>query len=378
MRLVAVLAAPPKDSRQPQLIGDKFGASVAISRDGRTIAVGGPTTGSIGPTPGRGQVRIFRRPVGGWPGSLPPGAPAPASIEVTTGGEVLDPPEPVGGVLPNEFGAKLAFAPNGSLLVGAPATTVGAPGVGAVYAYEESGGILVPPQGPLLSTSPAGEGRFGDALGAAEGMLVIGAPKEGAQNAQSGAAYMFPVIGGTVGVPQRLVPSGNQPGDRFGAAVAVSDSVVVVGASDASTSAGVQSGAATVFRPNDAGTLIELSTLIPAQGAQQGAGAAVATNGDAVIVGAPRATVDGLSQRGRVYVYDVKQYYSAVEQPQFILENAGGETNDAFGQAVSANQRQVVAGVPLDDRPIDASTTLIDKGRADPFLLDRILRSGFE
>ncbi len=370
-RIVAELAAPPRTrAKGNSQIGDKFGQAAAVSRDGTRIAVGAP----LGGASGAGQVLIYERPASGW-----------QDVDLSVPLAALDAPL-VPGAAVSEFGASLAFTADGDLAIGAPGTASGVSGVGAAFLYV-AGGASYTQSEVLRSTTPQGQGRFGAALDLVvdangNGQLVIGAPQEGALGPveqRPGGAHVFPIGGGAVGVPQRIVPSDSAIGDKFGSSVAVRDGIVVIGAQGDDTSAGVDSGSATIYRPRAGNSGVDpVTTLLPAPGGAQGAGAAVATNGDVVLIGAPLATVAGSGARGRVYLYDVEPSYASAETPLQTIENHDGRVNDQFGRALALNALHLVAGVPLDDRELDMSTQIEDVGRADPFVLDRIFRSSLE
>ncbi len=363
-RRLTQLAAPPnvKAADGTPVSFDKFGQAVALSSDGSRAAVGAPF-GGVG---NAGLVWLFNRPPTGW-----------GDVDFTNPSAAITPPS-VSGVIPQEFGDSLAFTPDGDLVIGAPGTSIGTTGVGAAYLFDFTGGIFVPPTSPLTSTQPAGNGRFGDAIAASDKMIVVGAPQEGPMGTKPGTIYGFPLFNGIPDPPTAYRPPDVQPNDNFGSGVAIGGDTVVVGSPGADTTAGIDSGAITVFKPMPDGTLITPTKLIPPPGTAQGTGAAVATNGDVIVVGAPTAApVNPNTKTGRVLLWDAKSSYTPNEQPIQVLENVGGADQDKFGQAVAAGPRTVVAGVPLDDREIE-TVNILDIGRADPFVLDRILRAGFE
>ena len=367
-RAAAMLAPPRARAKGAGSIGDKFGQAVAVSRDGTRVAVGSP----VGGASGAGEVLVYARPSGGWQDANLAEPIATIAAPFLPGASVA------------EFGASLTFLPDGDLAIGAPGTASGVGGVGAAFVFDAGTGSDYSRTETLTSTSPQGQGRFGAALdvsldGTGSGHLVVGAPQEGALGQQSGRAYVYPMANGAIGLPQPLVSSQPALGDKWGSSVAVRDGVVVIGAVGDDTPAGVDSGSASVFRARPDGSGLDLLTmLLPASGATQGAGAAVATNGDIIVLGAPLTTVAGRVGQGRVYVYDVEVAYAASVPPRQTIENNDGRVGDDFGRALAINARGVLAGVPLDDRELDANTALEDVGRADPFVLDRFLRNGFE
>jgi hypothetical protein len=223
------------------------------------------------------------------------------------------------------------------------------------------------------------DGRFGAALAMGADLLVVGAPEEGV--AKAGAAYRFEYIANsdTFLAPTAIVSSIAAADNRFGSAVAISGSAIVIGSPKASTTFGAFSGAASLFRrPSPGGAVIESVIFVPDAGTDQGSGQSVSTNGEIIVVGAPAAD-DGLGKgQGRVYVYELKPSYTGPESPMQQLLGIGTATGDNFGSSVSVNTRRAIVGSPLRDLVLENATPLIDVGQGDPFILDAVFKSGFE
>ena len=107
--------------------------------------------------------------------------------------------------------------------------------------------VLLASQALGQALSPA-DGQIGDRFGASValdgGLLLVGAP--GVDPA--GAAYVFRLQGGQWVQEQKLIGSEAQPGDAFGASVALDGEVLVVGA-PGPTDGGTQSGSVYLFEP---------------------------------------------------------------------------------------------------------------------------------
>ncbi len=370
MRLVAAFGAPPnrrKAVEGPFGLADLFGQSVAMSPDGLRLAVGAPSGGPNG----IGEVYIYDRPNSpdGW-----------GSLDFTIPNQTITPPTTLAGARLMIFGDKVRFAPGGGIIISAPGSGVGAfDGAGAVVSYPATGGVIdTGNPTPLVSTNPVTGGAFGSSMDVTPAAVVIGAPQEGSGGSQSGAGYVFGVVGDTFTAPVLFTPPTIQPGDKFGAAIAISGTSIVVGSPGATTAQGNGSGVVTLFRNDNPIVPVPVTQFVPAPGLAQSSGASVATNGDMVIVGAPQADVGAVSDKGRVYAYKLQPSYPAFVPPVEIVENASGETNDGFGRAVSINKTQMVVGVPFDDLKLHDNSTVADVGRADPFLLDGVFRDGFE
>ena len=337
-------------------IGDKFGQSVAVSTDGTLIAVGAPEGGA-------GAVMVYARPPTGW---QDPTGLAPVSITA---------PSPQAGVVASGFGASLAFAPDNTLVIGANKSDVaGATDAGAAYLFTIGGGGAVQLGAPMTPSAPQANGRFGSSLGAATSFVAIGAPGEGSD---TGALYAFQTSGAGAGPGARSTRAGGAIGDKWGTSVSVAGGVVVVGAPDANTVAGTDSGLATVMQRGAGTSLTERTTLLPADGAGQGTGASVATNGEVVILGAPLADIDSDVDRGRAYAFELDASVTS-SRPDVTIDGLGGDAGDAFAAAVAIGRRLLLAGAPANDDEIAQGGAQVDAGRVDPFLLDGVYRDGFE
>jgi hypothetical protein len=358
---VAVLAPPRRTKHAKGGTLDKFGAAVTSSPDGSIIVVGAPDGGNAQ----TGSVFVFSEPVGGWDdlGNLTPvEIPAPTT----------DP-----SVVPTDFGNDVAFSDDGMLVIGAPGAIVnGVEDAGAVFTYSLSGPTPTQMGGPIVSETPAPDANFGFALDSDDGMLAIGSPGE---NNNTGAAYMYEFSGGTVGQGNRQEASNGQVGDKWGTSVAVGGNTIVVGAPNDDTAAGADSGSATVFMGGEGNTVMPLGVLIPPAGGVQGAGAAVDTNGEVIVLGAPFADLGGQSNRGTVLLYDFESALLGGTAPVGGYENALGQTaavqtaGDEFGSAVAVGTTRIIVGAPKSDEGSD-----LDEGRADPFVMDRIFRGSFD
>ena len=337
-------------------LGDKFGEAVAVSPDGTLIAVGAPAGGS-------GSVMVYTRPGGGeW---SDPAALAPVAIQA---------PLPQAGVTASGFGSAVAFASDGTLVIGANKSNVGGTnGAGAAFVFDVGGGSAVQLGAPMAPSSPAVDGGFGSAISGSSSFVVVGAPGE---DGDTGAIYAYVTSGSGASGGTRSTRAGGAIGDKWGTSVSTAGGVVVVGAPDADTSAGAASGLATVMARGAATSLIETGTLVPELGDVQRAGASVGTNGDVVVLGAPLAAGSAGPDRGRAYLYDLG-LFAAQRSPDHVVERAASRPGDAFGQSIAVGRRRVLVGAPLADdtsEPVPES----DVGAADPFLLDGIFRAGFE
>ena len=239
----------PDPAEPPQPL--KFGWAVAI-RDGSAF-VGMPEAFGL-----RGRVAIFTQSANGWQ---------------RTG--TLDPP--AGNGSDNNFGRSLALR-DGYLMVGASQS---------VYVFKRGNGRwnlaqrLVP---------PAGEIDFAQSMHFEAGVLVVGAPNVFSDQ-RHGTAYAYERnTAGRFVLRTTLLPADSHIGDSFGTDVSVAGGVIVIGAPDSHAP-----GATYVFRRNGSGAWVQRQRLTSSD-AQDGDrfGWAVAIDKSMIVVGAPNVDIEGL------------------------------------------------------------------------------------
>jgi hypothetical protein len=165
-----------------------FGRSVAVSANGKTIAVGAASEN------GSGAAYIYTEPSGGW-----------SHVQNGTYTAELTPDDASEAA---NFGAAVAVSASGhQVFVGAPFQTNGAIGDGS---NADSGRVYIfskPTTGWTSATGRAGVyaeqgvsgSTFGDALAvAANGTLIVGAPdiQQAPDSASNGAVYVYPYQNG--------------------------------------------------------------------------------------------------------------------------------------------------------------------------------------
>lgn len=250
---------------------DKFGASVALSSDGNTAAIGAP-----GKSSSAGAVYIFTRSGGVW----------------TQQGTVV-PADPAAN---DQFGSAVALNSSGTLLAGAPHK---ASGVGAAYAFTGSGGSWTQQQKLTVSGGVAGD-LFGSAVSLdGDGNIgLLGAPGEASL---AGAGYVFTRSGGVWTQQAHLLSSNQTIANQLGTSVAISSD----GLNALLGSPGVKrgTGAALLFIGNGS-TWARQPKLPVTDGVVKdalGSSVAVSSDGTTDLVGA-----DGvIAATGAAYVFTV-------------------------------------------------------------------------
>eukprot|EP00045_Choanoeca_perplexa_P016445 m.223079 g.223079 ORF g.223079 m.223079 type:complete len:310 (+) comp17263_c2_seq4:3041-3970(+) len=149
---------------------------------------------------------------------------------------------------------------------------------------------------------------------------------------------------------QKLVPEDGEADDRFGHAVAATDTMVVVGA-HADDSPGTNVGSAYVFEKNDAGAYMQATKLVASDGASHDLfGFALAATESMVVVGALHdndQNDNGVINKGSVYIFEKNNSGTFVQVDKLIAND--GKAHDNFGSAVAATDNMLVIGARHDN-----------------------------
>ena len=193
-------------------------------------------------------------------------------------------------------------------------------------------------------TSSAYSHDFGGAVAAYDSHVVVGAQNDSGATSSSGSAYYYN-WDGTSWIEEELTTSSTQDGDRFGAAVDITDSRIIVGAPATIYGGGTTSpGAAYIFMRN--GSSWDEHQLIPSNGqAADGFGFSVSIEGDRAVVGSPFADPLGFSS-GAIYIFE----YNGTNWVETSIPLASdGVSSDRFGTSVSLESDRIVVGANNDD-----------------------------
>eukprot|EP01043_Picozoa_sp_COSAG02_P036680 COSAG02_NODE_2703_length_8201_cov_9.957294_4_plen_1333_part_00 len=288
----------------PVLPGWQFGSAVAVSG---SMAVVGDFTADYAPSAisRQGVAYIFEKQLNGsW---------ASVAELVAADGDPYD-----------RFGESVAVA--GSVaVVGAPGNddVENAPASGAAYVFEREDGSWVQ-VAKLVAADTLANAEFGNSVAVSGSVVVVGAWQDhDAANADqvsdpgmgSGAAYVFERQPDRSWVQAKLVPpdaaAGHRSqfgtplgGDQFGTSVAVSGSVVVVGAPlhDGGGDGNPDTGAAYEFERQPDGSWAQVAKLEAADASQR-FGESVAVAGDVAVIGT-RMVNGALLMAAYLYVKD--------------------------------------------------------------------------
>ncbi|MFI4969350.1 MAG: hypothetical protein ACHP7D_04035 [Lysobacterales bacterium] len=194
------------------------------------------------------------------------------------------------------------------------------------------------PEQKLLAADGAGGDSFGYSVALSGTVAVVGALQATVNgHAAQGAAYIFTKIDGVWTQQQKLVASDGAQYDQFGKAVAIDGTTVLIGAQGASARA----GAAYVFSATG-GTWMQTQKLMSSDSAgNANFGGAVALKGSVAIVGEYNATVNGITQQGAAYVFTPTN--GTWTQSQKLVASDGA-SDDQFGHAVALDGTTVAIG----------------------------------
>jgi hypothetical protein len=196
----------------------------------------------------------------------------------------------------------------------------------------------------------ASDGAAGDAFGVSVAVsgqtVIVGADRDDDNGLDSGSAYVFVQAESDWLQEAKLLANDGQQGDQFGASVAISGNIAVVGAPGADT-VWMDSGAAYVFRYNGV-NWVEEAKLVAVDGkAGDQFGASVSISADYVVVGAPGA--DG---SGALYVYKFDGSVWSLEGKVIATDAAPGQ---GFGGSVSISGDTILSGAAGDSAQIGAA-----------------------
>jgi hypothetical protein len=361
-------------------VGDNFGASIALSADGNTLAVGAPLEDSatigIDSTPdeaasGAGAVYVYTRsPAGIWSQQA---YVKPSSIGTASAGD--------------NFGVSVALSADGSTLaVGAHLEDSSTTGInttpnelatdsGAVFVFTRSGTVWSQQAYiKALNTLPGDNFGSSVALSGDGNTLAVGAPLQDTTATDAGAVYVFTRSVSTWTEQAFIKASNPGSGDNFGVSVALSSSdgsTLAVGArSEASSATGINGdqtnngapGAGAVYVLIRTGAVWTQQAYIKASntGSGDNFGGSVALSGDgnALMVGAINEDGGntGIGSPSNELALDAGAAYTytrsgTVWTPQSYVKASNTGAGDGFGVSValSSNASTRVIGARSED-----------------------------
>jgi DNA-binding transcriptional regulator of glucitol operon len=286
-------------------VGNQVGASVALSSDGLTVAVGAP-----GVNFARGQVRVYKLISGTW----------------TQQDGAIN-----GDAAANQAGASVALSSDGlTVAVGAPGTTALAPGQVKIYkltsgAWTQQGNALNGDAGNRVGTSVD---LSSDGL-----TVAVGAP---GVNFARGQVRVYKLISGTW-TQQDGAINGDAAANQAGASVALSSDGLTVAVGAPGTTA-LAPGQVKIYKLTSGAWTQQGNALNGDAGNRVGTSVDLSSDGLTVAVGAPGVN----TLRGQVKVYKLASG-AWTQQGNALSGDADGDLAGS-SVALSANGKIVALG----------------------------------
>lgn len=240
-----------------------------------------------------------------------------------------------------------SVALHGSIMaVGAPLSDVGATDSGSVYVYDLNGTNPTAPILTIHNPTPNTNDQFGLSVKISGSRLAVGAHLDDAVGSDAGTVYIYDLSNPTPTVPVAALYDPTPTG-HFGFSVAISGSLVVVGANFDDSGVINAAGRVYVFdlnNPNPAVPAWILENPGPDDGDRFGRGVAI----DGTLVAITVFLDDtGASDSGIAYVFDLSTATPTV--PVATLNNPTPAATDWFGWTVCVSGTRVAVGCPLDN-----------------------------
>jgi hypothetical protein len=313
---------------------DYFGNSVDISTDGNTVIVGAYQEDTTATD--QGAAYVFTRTGSTWTQQ----AKLRASDADTT----------------DRFGSSVSLSSDGNTALIGAETENTSPNSdnGAAYVFTRSGSTWTQQQ-KLLASDRASNEKFGTSvsLSADGNIALIGADTEDTSpNTNNGAAYIFTRSEGVWTEQQKLLASDAEASDQFGFSVAISSdgNTAVIGAIQGDTSPNSNNGAAYIFTRSE-GVWTEQQKLTASDRASNeffGWSVSFSSDGNTLAIGAIDEDTSPTSDNGAVYIFTRS---SGVWEQKQKLVASDRETNDSFGKSValSLDGNVVIVGASSEE-----------------------------
>jgi len=194
--------------------------------------------------------------------------------------------------------------------------------------------------------------RFGSTVAVSGTIIAIGAPYDDVSGSgvDAGSVYLFERTGQSWALRQVVRGNDTAAGDLFGTALSLRGGTMAVGAPFDDGLFGVNYGATYVFT-STGGAWSQAAKLVAQDGAAQDAfGTSVAiVNSNRIVIGSPGDDPRG-SNSGSAYVFDRSGIIGgSIWSQRTKLVPLDGEAEDSFGRSVAATSSWLLIGAPLDD-----------------------------
>ncbi len=236
------------------------------------------------------------------------------------------------------FGGSVAI--DGDVAVVSAMTDAGASqsGSGSVYVFERSNGVWAPFQ--TLSVGSNMQYRFGFSVAVSGSVIVIGAPGDASLGSAAGAAYVFKRGASNWAQVAKLTATSGAASEIFGYSVAVEGDMIVVGAPETDIAGIVDTGRVSVFTPTGTGGAWIQSDSMAAGNGENSMGLKFGTD---VAIGGGVIAVGTL--KDAVYVFEkAGMYYTRTGK--ITAATVGSNTALDFGTFLDIDGQHLVIGAP--------------------------------
>jgi hypothetical protein len=242
----------------------------------------------------------------------------------------------------DHFGLSVALRGDDALIGATGASSRGRTGTGAAYVFVRTSAGWSE-QFKLFGTESDGYDDAGSAVALDGNTALVGALGAFTQGSSAGATYVFQRSGSTWTQQARLVAQDPRSGARFGNAVALAGDTALIAADRASSAAGMDSG--TVYSFTRLGDKWQQQQKLEVSDGSYspGFGAALALSQDTLLVGAKEAERAGLSGVGAAYVF-VRSNGTWTQQQKLVASDGG--PYDSFGAAVAIEGDTALIAAP--------------------------------
>lgn len=236
----------------------------------------------------------------------------------------------------DNFGSSVAIHDT-TIAVGAFQTFKAPPndnGVAYVYSKRENGWVRT---AKLEASDGQSDDDFGSSIAMTDTVIVVGAEGESENGSSAGAAYVYGYDNGNWVERAKLLASDGAAGDRFGRSVAIDDTLIVVGAPN---------GEAAYIFGYDNGTWVERKKIVASAGQSSAAfGQSVAIYDTTIVVGCYRENAGSFGS-GSAYIFT---YDNGNWSQLSRLIPTDSQIQDEFGKSVAIHDTTIVVGSHQED-----------------------------
>ncbi|HBO44685.1 MAG TPA: hypothetical protein DD670_12285, partial [Planctomycetaceae bacterium] len=260
------------------------------------------------------------------------------------------------GVTGDYFGSRVAVS--GSVaVVGAYQDDDKGSNSGSAYIFEDTGSGWIQ-VAKLTAADGAASDNFGNAVAIEGNTVLVAAYQDDDKGSNSGSVYVFRNTGSSWVQNAKLTADDGAASDWFGSSVAISGSLVIVGA-NGDDDKGSASGSAYIFESTDSGWVQAAKLMADDGAANDWFGYSVSISGGKAVVGAYQDDDKG-SNSGSAYIFESADS-GWVQVAKLTADD--GVADDHFGSSVSISDSMAMVGAyGDDDKGADSGSAYIFHG----------------